>query len=274
MIHDIKIIRYANQLRENIGIEIDQLIGPIREIINGAGYKYKEDHFGNDFSAYCQCINSIYYLIAYNLDQDWNENFKRFTISHELGHLSIPEHRSIFSKERIHYSKSEYQSNSDIEREADYFAISFLAPQALFKSQMKSKPFTKDTIFFLSDFFKISTYAAVLRFVDLTDLTCSLIVCNKNGFIEYEKRSKRMKQSFKHDFLYRQKLLGTTLTYDWINGNKEDDTCEICLSDWYRDLEAEIHVTESVIELEYNNKYLTLIEPEVMDIDEHLLEDD
>lgn len=270
----IKIIRYVNQLRENIGIEIGQLIGPIREIIDETGYKYKEDHFGNDFSAYCQFINNIDYLIAYNLDQDWNENFKRFTISHELGHLSMPEHRSILSKEKIHYSRSEYQSNSEIEREADYFAINFLAPQKLFESQMKLKPFTKNTIFFLSDFFSISTYAAALRFMDLTDLTCSLIVCNKNGFIEYEKRSKRMKQSFRHDFLYRQKILGTTLTSDWINGNKEEDACEICLSDWYRDLEAEIKATESVIELGYNNKYLTLIEPEVMDIDVHLLEHD
>ena len=266
MISNHEIIKCASQLRENIGIDIDETIGSIVEIIQNAGYQYVEDHFNNDFAGFSKYLDSFNYLIGYNLDQNWNDNFKRFTLAHELGHVSMLKHCEILKKGIMHRSQPEYQSDNEIEREADYFAINFLAPKKLFEKQMEFKAFDTATIFALSDFFGISTYAAVLRFVELTDLTCSLIVCNKNGYIDYEKRSEKMKQTFRHDFLRNQKILGTTLTSDWIKGNKEEETCDIPLNEWYRGLDTELDVTESVIELGYNNKYLTLLEPKDSDI--------
>ena len=66
--------------------------------------------------------------------------------------------------------------------------------------------------------------------------------------------------------------MGTTLTSDWCKGIKDECTCTILLSDWYRDLEGEVKATESVIDLGYNDKLLTLIEPEVSDISAYLAE--
>ena len=112
----------------------------------------------------------------------------------------------------------------------------------------------------------------MLRFIELTDLSCALIVCNDKGIIDYEKRSKRFFQSLTHDFINRQDILGTTLTYEWINGIKNETKCDILLNDWYKDLPVDVPAFEAVIELGYNGKYLTLIEPKIIDIDDYIYE--
>ena len=120
---------------------------------------------------------------------------------------------------------------------------------------MRYKEYTKETIFGLSAHFGISPYAAVLRFLELTDLACTLVVCTEEGLIEYERRSDRMKETYRQDFLSQKQVKGTTLTYDYINGRKEDDACTVPLGEWFDDLPVEVGATESVIELGYNESY-------------------
>ena len=252
---------HAAQLRENMAIGDSEVIGDIVDHIQEAGYRYMEKSFGDEFSGFSQVLRDGNFLIGFNRDHFWSDKFHRFTLSHELGHITIPEHRKILETEELHRSKSEFQSRDRIEREADYFAICFLAPKKAFQAAMKYKEYTKETILGLSEHFGISSYAAVLRFIELTDFACTLVVCNEEGLIEYEQRSDRMKETYKQEFLSRKQVKGTTLTYDYINGRQEEDTCPILLNEWFDDLPIEIEATESVIELGYNGKFLTLLTP-------------
>ena len=249
---------------------IEDIVGQIQE----AGYHYMEDSFGDEFSGFSKALGGGNYLIGFNHDHLWSDKFHRFTVSHELGHITIPEHRQLLEKEGLHQSKSEFQSKDRIEREADYFAICFLAPKKAFQTAMKYKEYTRETIFGLSEHFGISSYATVLRFIELTDLSCTLVVCNEEGLIEYEQRSDRMKETYKQDFLNKKQVKETTLTYDYINGHKEEVACTVPLSEWFDELPIEIEATESVIELGYNGKFLTLLIPHITDLEEFMAENE
>lgn len=268
------IAAHAAQFRENMAIGDNEVIGDIVDQIKEAGYRYLEESFGDDFSGFSKALGGGNYLIGFNSDHFWSDKFHRFTLSHELGHINIPEHRQMLETAGLHRSKSEFQSKERIEREADYFAICFLAPKKAFQTAIRYKEYTKETILGLSEHFGISSYAAVLRFIELTDLTCTLVVCNEAGLIEYERRSDRMKETYKQDFLSKKQVKGTTLTYDYINGRQDEEACPISLNEWFDDLPIEIEATESVIELGYNGKFLTLLTPHIPDLDEFIAENE
>lgn len=265
---------YAARLRDDLEISENDVIGNIVDLVRKAGYQYIEDSFGNEFSGFSKSLGEGQYLIGFNKDHYWNQFFHRFTISHELGHVTIPWHRRILEREGQHRSRSEFQSKQPIEREADYFAVCFLAPRKAFKLAMKYKEFTKESIFNLSNHFKISVYATVLRFMELTDLACTLVVCNKEGIVEYERRSDRMKETYRQDYLNKKRVKESTLTYDYIRGRTAEESSVIPLSEWLDDLDAlsDVQATESVIKLGYNDKYLTMLVPHVPDLDEYTAE--
>ena len=268
------IAAHAAQLRENVAIGENEVVGDIVDQIQKAGYHYMEESFDDDFSAFSRALGGGRYLIGFNCDHFWSEKFHRFSLSHELGHIAIPEHRQMLERNRLHRSKSEFQSRDRIEREADYFAICFLAPRKAFQTAMRYKEYTKETIFGLSEHFGISPYAAVLRFMELTDLACTLVVCTEDGLIEYERRSDRMRETYRQDFLRGKQVKGTTLTYDYINGRNKEDACTVPLGEWFDDLPVDVEAKESVIELGYNGKFLTLLVPDVPDLEEFTAENE
>lgn len=273
---DYEIMDCANQFRESIGLKREDIVGNIVELVQNAGYQFMEESFGNEFSGFSKSLGNFNYLIGFNKDHYWSEKFRRFTVSHELGHISMPKHRKILDKVILHRSVSEYMSKEEIEREADKFAINFLAPIDPFQKVIATKNFTKEVICELSDHFQISSYATALRFVELTDLTCVLIVCTNKGRIKYEKRSKRMNDSFKHSLLYGQEISCNTLTHDFVNHQVEDNEKErrLLLNEWYHELPNEVECAESVLELGYNGIYLALVTPSVVDFDEYCYQND
>lgn len=266
MIPDWKIPIYTNQLRESVSLGMDDLIIDIDVIVEEAGYKFLEEKFKDDFSGMSRSLGGGNYLIVFNTDHKWGEKFRRFTIAHELGHLTIPEHRAILDTKSLHRSRAEYNSKDEIEIEADKFAINLLAPRNPFQKAIERAMFNAATINLLSEQFNISTYAAALRFIELTTLACSLIINRTDGNVVYEKRSKKFSDGFYHSFLYRQKIPNTTHTYDFINKQATESDSLIELNSWYPDLQNPIKANESVIELGYNRCVLTLIEPHASSI--------
>ena len=192
MIPDWKIPIYTSQFRESVSLGRDDLIKDIDYVVREAGYQFVEESFGDDFSGMSKSLGNGNYLIVFNEDHNWSEKFRRFTIAHELGHLTIPEHRKILDKTILHRSKPEYNSKSEIEIEADKFAVNLLAPRNLFQNEIRHAKFNSKIINKLSDLFTISTYATSLRFIELTDLACSLIINRKNGMVVYEKKIKKI----------------------------------------------------------------------------------
>jgi hypothetical protein len=161
-----------------------------------------------------------------------------------------------------------------MEIEADCFAANFLAPSNTFTKLISKMEFIPDSIIFVASYFNISIYAAALRFIELTNLTCAFIVSNKTGKTEYERRSYNMGNSFKYPFITKTKIHPHTLTYEFINGKQDVVCCESILSHWYPGLKKDAKVQECVIDLGYNDKFMTLITPEFSDYDTFLSEDD
>ncbi len=65
-----------------------------------------------------------------------SEGFKRFNVSHELGHYFLPGHiDALFGAgQQFHQSEGGFTSDDKYEREADSFAASLLMPKLLFKA--------------------------------------------------------------------------------------------------------------------------------------------
>ncbi len=261
MVPDWKIPMFTLQLRESVSLGMDDLITDIDSVVQEAGYTYYEEKFGDDFSGMSKSLGEGNYVIMFNADHRWGEKFRRFTIAHELGHLTIPEHRAILDTKSLHRSRAEYNSKDEIEIEADKFAINLLAPRNPFIKAIERAKFKADTINHLSEQFNISTYAAALRFIELTTLACSLIINRTDGNVVYEKRSKKFSDGFYHSFLYRQKIPFITHTYDFIHKQTTKSDSIVELTTWYPTLQTQVKANESVIELGYNGCVLTLIEP-------------
>jgi len=59
-----------------------------------------------------------------------------------------------------------------------------------------------------------------------------------------------------------------------LNTSKEEKECIISLSDWFDDMPVEVKATESVIDLGYNGRFLTLLIPHIPDLDEFMAENE
>lgn len=244
-----------------IGLAPTDLIGDIDTIIEDTGYIYQEDALGNKYSAFCVYLGEQQYGIIFNTDHYWNEQFRRFTIAHELGHINMPHHAAILQREKKHQSRPEFQSDDPLEREADLFAINFLAPREAFEEQTQYKDFNKETVSDLANTFNISILATCFRFIELTDLACSLVVSSSSGKIKYDKRSREFDDFIRHEYLNGYSISNQTQTFEMVNtsGSQNFDDCEILLNEWYPKLYQEIPCAESVMRLGYNDSYITML---------------
>lgn len=99
-------------------------------------------NYSDSFDGLLECINDSFHIYC-NLDrlQSKYNPRTRFTITHELGHFFIQEHRDALLSGKMlgHCSFSEYQSNDLIEQEADFFASNLLLPEILFLKSAKKK---------------------------------------------------------------------------------------------------------------------------------------
>ncbi len=265
---DREITNLVHLLKAEVGVGADDLVFDINGFVKISEYNYEEGHLDDSFSAVSMSLGSGRYLIIYNLNHHWSEKFRRFTIAHELGHLTIPAHRAFLNDQGYHFSITEFSSDTMMERAADRFAINFLAPKQAFQKAMTPMGYTKDDIISLSDTFQISTYATAHRFVELAgDFACSLIACHRDGKIKYEVRSEGMRGLVKgHRSLNGLPINPSTLASEIIWGVHDTDSVQLSLSNWYQDLEIEIEAQETIIDLGYNQLYLALIEPLSVDL--------
>lgn len=255
---ELEVTAAAHLLRQELGLEPVAPVPPIVSVVEDFGYRYHEADFDDDFSGYSLVLDDIDAIIGFNRRHHYNEGFRRFTISHELGHLSMDEHRRQIGTTK-HTSKPEFQSNDAIEREADRFASHFLAPSAGVKKVTETQDFNRSGVEVLADHFGLSFYAAAIRFVECTDLPCVLIAVDRDGRIVRDSRSRRF-----HEGHYPEQIRGNvvsayTVTADVLDGLEGEDA-EVPLMEWYPSIDApELRCTESVVRMSYGNRTLTLL---------------
>ena len=131
------------------------------EYMNDANCSLQDviDFFDSNLGACSYRPDTNKYIIYYN-DVDKTENWIRFTIAHELGHIFIGHHQmygvDVLSRKGV--SKNKYE---ELEKEANNFARNLLSPAPLAEQvvvfEKKKNPIT------LSDLFSITVRAAEVR---------------------------------------------------------------------------------------------------------------
>jgi Zn-dependent peptidase ImmA (M78 family) len=112
---------------------------------------------------------------------------KNFTVSHEIGHFILPEHRGVNYRCSARYLNP-IGANPKIEVEANRFASELLLPESLLKPLIHQFKPDFDDINDLAVFCNASLTAATIKYVSLTSERCALVV-SSNNLIKWNKRS-------------------------------------------------------------------------------------
>ncbi len=170
--------------------------------------------------AYLKCVDGSSYIV---LKKTLNDNRKKFTIAHELGHFFIPWHSDLMFGCDIKEMdiKDDYIPR---EKEANLFAAELLMPMDEFKSNFTGK-ISYDVVSQLADTFKVSFQAALNRCIEKAHEDC-IVVCSREKCIKWFKATE--------DFPYRV---------------RSGRVCELSAADELADLS--VFTTKTVVEPGY-----------------------
>ena len=108
----------------------------------------------------------------------------RFTVAHELGHYFIDEHRNALSSGSApaHGSRSEFESNLLVEREADHFASHLLMPSAEFEQIASRQKPGLPGILAIAKHFNSSVTSTAIRYVQSDLVPCVVVKWSPSKF--------------------------------------------------------------------------------------------
>jgi Predicted Zn peptidase len=273
----LAIAAHAKNFRDNVGLSESDIVPDIVDLIKTQKYEYKEEFSNEGYAGFSEYIGDWIYRIGFNTCHDYGIQFRRFTLAHELGHVYMPSHQAILRDHPLHrsYYDNKYDKNTEIE--ADNFAANFLAPSNFCLRFIQNKECSPETMRQIADYFIISTHAAALRFIELTDLVCTIVIFNETGTTEFERRSPKMEEMLKPFFIpyvRKTKIHEHTLAYEVVKGKSKKETCESLMNLWYPKLPKEVSSTESILDLGYRGKYMALLTPTIPYLDEYLAEEE
>jgi hypothetical protein len=105
-----------------------------------------------------------------------SEGFRRFSVSHELGHYFLDGHVDQLLKNGVHTSHAGFVTADPYELEADHFAAGLLMPERPFKAAMNKLDGGLTAIEELADQCITSRTATAIRFAELTQQATAVIV--------------------------------------------------------------------------------------------------
>ncbi len=261
MISPVELARRANELRENIQLGLVEPLPSVSEMIELTGHELVFDSFGDSFSGALRHLKGDRFLILINRELAYGDSHVRFTLAHELGHISCVEHLAHMIREgKKMKSWSEFRSDDVIEREADQFAAFFLAPTPMMNMLLDGREMNIDTIRQVANYAQVSILCAAYRCMQTTDLPVALILSDS--------RTGKIRQRF-HSAALRKEKIGLYdaegvvprggLTEDIIRNQSPDREGHTTLSLWYPHVTRKINCLESCMSLGYNNTIITVL---------------
>jgi hypothetical protein len=149
--------------------------------------------------------------IIYSRDLN-NRGHENFSVSHELGHYSLPGHPAEIQKQGgTHLSRANFSEASSIELEADHFASGLLLPSRLTRTFLDTHQVGLEGVLALADTAECSRTAAAIRAAQCSSYPIAVIV-SRNDQIAYAFPSEEFKQLGKLDFLRKGTPLPSGLT--------------------------------------------------------------
>lgn len=145
-----------------------------------------------------------------------SEGFRRFTVSHELGHYFLEGHpEEILKSAPIHISKAGFsQGSNSIELEADHFASGLLMPSRLVSNVIGTSRVGLDAIMTLGHSAECSLTASAIRAAECCDYPMAVIVSSGDK-VAYAFLSDSFKKLDKLTFLRKGVSLPASLTREF-----------------------------------------------------------
>ncbi|HBN22564.1 MAG TPA: hypothetical protein DD412_04940 [Holosporales bacterium] len=205
-----------------------------------------------------------------------NPGFERFSISHEIGHYSLPGHPDIILVDGIHQSRAGFISYDKYEMEADYFAANLLMPTFLFETALDKAGVGLDAIEKLAAQCNTSLTATAIRYAQHAPEAVAIII-STNDLIDYCFMSDTLKEFRGLDWLRKgAPVPGYTFTHNFnkkasnvSDGVRKDGDTN--LQHWFGG-DHEIEMLEEIIGLGSYGKTLTVLStsdlPTIEDLDE------
>ena len=157
-------------------------INPLIIIAEEGSIHAEGDDFGEAFDGRLEYVKGGRFLLAYNTKYDaWPHTGPhhpkvRFTIGHELGHYFLDEHRTILRNGGPQYTcATEFESDPQMEQEADCFAAGLLMPSRLLSPKVNrlTAPTLAD-VQKTAKAFDVSMTSMLVRWVRLSDFPCGV----------------------------------------------------------------------------------------------------
>jgi len=189
-------------------------VDPVK-IIEANGITLSFGRYADAFDGLLEYQHGQFHIYS-NLDrvEEPNAPRARFTLSHELGHYYINEHRNALKKGLAlsHPSFCDYTSELLVEREADWFASNLLMPQTRFMKRAKLSPRGMGGILDLAYTFGSSVTSTAIRYVKDEVEPC-VVIKWQDGHFAWMSSSVRMHEAhFRRPVVSPQRLPPTSPT--------------------------------------------------------------
>jgi Zn-dependent peptidase ImmA (M78 family) len=138
------------------------------DIATSYGLTFNFGHYEDYFDGLLECKSQRFHVYL-NLDTNKSAESPRarFSFAHELGHYFLDGHRRALEHGApSHGSKADFESNNNIEREADLFAANLLLPQNRFRAAA-SRSVNAEELRRLAQQFGTSFSATAIRYAKL-----------------------------------------------------------------------------------------------------------
>lgn len=177
---------------------------------------------------------------------------KSFTVAHEIGHLSIPNH-----KDQNFYCTPldiiSFHSDRKMEVEANQFAAELLLPTIELQKELYMHP---NFLFFnkIAEKYGASLTATIIKIIQLTDERIAIIL-SKDGTILWSSKSKSFPYKIKNGALDVN-----TFAYDFFKSQSLQEQAEtVMASSWCLNVGKDIFITEESIVFDRLGIVLTLL---------------
>lgn len=176
----------------------------------------------------------------------YNEEQKRFTLAHELGHILIHRGTHYFSKEEFDMIRTNKQKES----EADKFAVELLLPSRIIKNRIRENDVNFKLIKEIAQKYKMSLTSTSIRVIEVTDENIILIY-HKNNIIKWWCKSKG-------EILFNERYEGINL--ERIEQAENIPSKRVELNLWLSGNEDLYSCYEETIYFNKLNEYMTLVQ--------------
>lgn len=199
LLHDLKINSFPVRLHD---------------VITALKIFYREDDMGQSGSYdgfLAKIPGKTGILINKNIEY---EPRKRFTIAHEIGHLTIKGHiKKTYKCTPLEIER--YHSKSKEEYEANRFASEFLLPSVEVKKKLKMNEASMSLIKKISEEFGTSLSATALKVVKLAENDSCMVLLSENGTIAWSCSSPGISKSYN---ARTGRLSADTYAHDYFKG--------------------------------------------------------